>query len=45
MNHIASNISGLVSDAPGKVKSIAKDMIKAVAGEKGISAVKILLKK
>lgn len=38
MNHIVSNASG-------KAKSIAKDMIKSIAGEKGVSAVKNFLKK
>lgn len=38
MNHIVSNTSG-------KAKTIAKDMIKSIAGEKGVSAVKNLLKK
>lgn len=38
MNHIVSN-------AAGKTKALAKDMIKSVAGEKGIATVKKLLKK
>lgn len=38
MNHI-------ISSASGKAKSLAKDMIKSVAGEKGIETVKKLLKK
>ena len=38
MNHIVSNASG-------KAKAIAKDVIKSIVGEKGISAVKNLLKK
>ena len=38
MNHIVNNASG-------KAKSLAKDMIKSIAGEKGVSAVKHLLKK
>lgn len=38
MNHIVSNTSG-------KAKSVAKDMIKSIAGEKGVSAVKHFLKK
>jgi len=38
MNHIVANASG-------KAKSLAKGMIKSVAGEKGVSAMKSLLKK
>ena len=38
MNHIVSSVSG-------KAKSLAKDMIKSVAGEKGIKTVRKLLKK
>ena len=38
MNHIVSNASG-------KAKTLAKDMIKSIAGDKGISVVKHLIKK
>lgn len=38
MNHIVSNTSG-------KTKSLAKDMIKSIAGDKGVTALKHLLKK
>lgn len=38
MNHIASNTAG-------KTKDLAKNLIKTVAGEKGINAVKKMLKK
>ena len=38
MNHIVSNASG-------KAKSLAKDMIKSIAGDKGVTAVQHLLKK
>lgn len=38
MNHLAS-------DVKGKSKSIAKDMIRSIAGEKGIDTVKSILKK